>query len=147
MLIGVATVILTSAPALAWALEAKLWQPDLRPVSAAQAAGTRGRLSQQGYGYVYGQVGGEAWVQGHMSVAHYRLVRWNAAHTARLVRGWPIRFSTSTRGWWKFTLIGRNIGLAGFAKGSVSAVGSGKYTVSDHRASWSSDSALRITIK
>lgn len=135
MLIGVATAILVAAPAVAWGLTAN-WQQNWLPVTASQQLGTLGTLEQQGYGSVWGQVYGRAWVQGHMSVSHYRLVRWNTRHTARLVRGWPVRFWTSTSGWWRFTLIGQRIGIAGLARGGVSTVGHGHYTVNGRRRSW-----------
>ena len=146
MLIGVASLILTAVPTVAWALTAN-WQTSLRNVTAAQVRATSGTLEQQGYGSVWGQVRGRAWVQGHMSVSHASLVRWNSTHTARLMRGWPIRFETSTSGWWKFTLIGSNIGVAGLARGSASVVGHGHYTVASKSWSWPASTPLRITIK
>ena len=149
MLIGVASVILTAVPAVAWAG----FQASNTPASWLQvSANASGTLKQGGRGYLQGSVkNGSAWVQGPVTVSNGRFVRWNAAHTQRLFRSVGARLlyvSTIHAGsaWWGIKLNG-GIWLNGFVEGNVSAVGAGRYTVSGRQHSWAAGDSLSISIR
>ena len=149
MLIGVAAVILTAVPAVAWAgLLASDWPGAWLPINATAS----GMLKQGGRGWIQGSVQkGSAWVQGPVTVANGRFVRWNSAHTQRLFQTIGTRLlyvSTLHAGsaWWGMRLNG-SIWINGSVEGNVSAVGAGRYTVSGRQHIWAAGDPLSITIK
>jgi hypothetical protein len=148
VLTGVATAILIAVPQSAWAnmlfSNTAFWAHY--PVISASGTGT---LTQAGTGYAQGQVtGGKAQVQGSVTVAGaIKSRKWNAAGTVETIVAQPgktLYVSTSGKSWWRFVLTGK-VSIAGWVRGSATAVGTGGYTVGGHRHAWSTNSPLRIS--
>jgi len=150
VLTGVATAILIAVPQSAWAniLFSNAFWGGYPQISAS---GT-GTLTQQGKGYVQGQVvGGKVQVQGSVTVAGaIRSSKWNAAHTIETFvgkAGQPMYVSSSGSGWWRVVVTGR-VSINGWVRGSATAVGTGRYTVTRKTSvtsRWSANTPLRIS--